>query len=243
MLYNKINEFCKVKNLAGAHKNGTIQPPRFKWIVDLCDREGLEYEIIEFDGSNRYTEENKFFNLYLKGTSNKMFIAHHDIVNPNSENANDNSASVINCLSIKKLHPEVNIAIIDGEEPPNMGTGSTKLAHDINDGYFGNIEWVLNLELTGKGGTNFFVGNYRGPLFDKLIKKFNPPVVNTPFNDSIILRKYGIDSTVVTTLPLDENGELDMGLMWLTHSMEDNLSTIDPKDMKEFVEKVVLKLL
>jgi hypothetical protein len=36
------------------------------------------------------------------------------------------------------------------------------VSEQINKGKFGSIEWVLNLELTGKGGSIFFIGNYPG---------------------------------------------------------------------------------
>lgn len=242
MDYSKINEFCKIRNSGGAHKNGTTgMPNRFKWLVELCESEGMDYEIDTYQHPR--FPDNNFYNLILKGTSNKMFIAHHDIVNPNVDNANDNSASVINCLMIKKQHPEVHVAIIDGEEPPMLGVGSNRLGQQIQNGDFGDIEWVLNLELTGKGGKTFFVGNYPGPLTSKLVDTFGAPIVNTPFNDSVILRKYGIDSTVVTTLPLNEKGELRMEYLFYCHTSHDMLNIIDPNDMKEFVEEVVYKLI
>ena len=188
----------------------------------------------------------------MKGTSNKMIIAHHDIVNPNNDNANDNSCSVINVIATKKLKPDVNAVIVDGEEM--CGIGSSRLGQQIIDGKFGEIEWVLNFELTGKGGKYFFIGDYPGPLRDKIQKMFDCPVVHTPFNDSITIRKYGIDSTVINPLPPLPEGEtsevlfndgkyLDFKLLFNCHSTKDNLSTISPVDMKEFVEEVILKIL
>ena len=238
-IYNKIYDFCKVKNQGMCFKNGENPTPRVQFITDLCDSEGLQYELDvwakdsketdlniedfgklshlinddkiedaeeiysrfrddlsklsdsetdqeDFDPGidmdelsdeeyeryedeyqdlvDQYTEElkelvgeikepiNNFYNIILSGNSDKFVVAHHDIVNPNSDNANDNSCSVINALAIKKLRPEVNVVILDGEEPG--GIGSTRLAERIKNGDF-RCRWVLNLELTGKGGKNF----------------------------------------------------------------------------------------
>ena len=252
MLYEKINEFCKIRNVAGAYKNGDKPTNRVNYLTSLIESQGIEYELDVFKNKPKSKFEalftggednNNYFNIYLKGSSDKMFIAHHDICNPKTDNANDNSASIINCLSLKKLHPEVNIAIIDGEEPPSMGIGSNRLGFKICEGHFGKISWVLNLELTGVGGQNFFVGNYKGPLLNKIVKLFNPPMIQPPFNDSVILRRYGIDSTVVTTLPLEEDGGLNMEFLYHCHTSKDTLESINTKDMKDFTENIVVKLL
>ena len=259
MIYNKINEFCAVRNLGTCRENGTEPTPRVKFIMELLDSEGIEYELDVFESSPvrkfklfEPLQKNKYFNIIMKGTSNKMIIAHHDIVNPNNDNANDNSCSVINVIATKKLKPDVNAVIVDGEEM--CGIGSSRLGQQIIDGKFGEIEWVLNFELTGKGGKYFFIGDYPGPLRDKIQKMFDCPVVHTPFNDSITIRKYGIDSTVINPLPPLPEGEtsevlfndgkyLDFKLLFNCHSTKDNLSTISPVDMKEFVEEVILKIL
>lgn len=240
MIYDKIYDFCKIRNSGGALKNNQEQTERFKFIINLIEELGFQYEIIQFE-SKRY-KDNQFYNVYLKGSGNKMAIAHHDIYNPNCDNANDNSASIINCLALKQLNPSINIAIIDGEEPPCMGIGSTKLSEDILNGYFGDIQYVLNLELTGLGGESFFVGHMGSKLENKIIEMFDPLVTDVPFNDSYILLKNGIDSAVVTTLPII-NGKPDYSVMYKIHTPMDSISSISTKDMKIFVEKIALKLL
>lgn len=240
-MYNEIYNLCKVRNIGGCLKNGLIDyPPRFKFIIDLLESNGFQYEIIKF--KNEYYPLNFFYNIYIKGSGNKMAIAHHDIYNPKSDNANDNSASIINCLVLKKMIPSLNVAIIDGEEPPCMGIGSQKLSDDINNGYFGSIEYVLNLELTGIGGETFFVGKMGSKLEQIIIDMFDPYVTNVPFNDSYILLKNGIDSAVVTTLPV-VNGVEDYSVMYKIHTMKDSAESISINDMKIFVENVAYKLL
>ncbi len=335
-IYSKIYDFCKVKNKGMCFENGDSPTPRVQFIMDLCDSEGLKYELDVWSKEGRkrelniedfnkishlitkdkreqaeeiyskfmddfsklsnkevepedadpgqdmeelsdeeygryikeyqdlvdqYTEElkelvgeleepiNNFYNVMLMGSSDKFVVAHHDIVNPKSDNANDNSCSVINALAIKKLRPEVNVVILDGEEPG--GIGSTRLAERIKAGEF-PCKWVLNLELTGKGGKNFFVGSMGTPLTQWIADRFECPVVNVPFNDSVIFRKYDINSTVINPLPVTEektpiltkDGEyLNFKMLFNCHRMEDSVSTIDPSDMEEFVNEVCLKII
>ena len=192
---------------------------------------------------------NNYFNIVLPGSSDKFVVAHHDIVNKDSDNANDNSCSVINALMIKKLRPEVNVVILDGEE--FGGIGSNQLAQRIKAGDF-KCKWVLNLELTGKGGKSFFVGAMGTPLTDWIANRFECPIVNVPFNDSVIFKKYGINSTVINPLPVTEEkspvinkeGEyLNFKMLFNCHKMTDSVETIDPKDMEEFVNEVCLKII
>lgn len=256
-MYNKIYDFCKVRNKGNCFQNGETPQDRVLFILDLLKSEGIEYELDIFK-PNRPTSTNcSFFNIILKGTSDKMVVAHHDIVNPTTDNANDNSCSVINAIMLKKLKPELNVVLTDGEE--FGGIGSQRLSEQILDGKFGNIPWVLNLELTGKGGEYFFIGDYPGPLFDHIKTLFDCPVVRTPFNDSVIFQKNGIDSVVINPIPpIREATEddlkdkynviykgmvLDFKMLYNCHSPKDTIDTISPDDMKEFVEKVLIKIL
>jgi hypothetical protein len=265
LMYNKIYDFCKVRNIGNVYQNDANEPtPRVKFLMNLLDSEGIKYELDKFNfnsirfGKSRFfekeREENTYtgYNLILKGSSNKMVVAHHDINNPNIDNANDNSASVINAIMTKKLKPEINVVLLDGEE--FGGKGAQRCSDLINDGHFGNIEWVLNLELTGKGGKYFFIGDYPGNLSNHIKSLFDCPIVKTPFNDSVIFRQNGIDSVVINPLPpleegkkssvkWDENTYLDFSLLFNCHSSKDTLQTIDTNDMKQFVEEVVIKIL
>ena len=238
--------------------------------MELLDSEGIPYELDVFESTSRRpmsrlssyrlsnepedTSKNLYFNIVMKGTSDKMIIAHHDVNNHTIDNANDNSASVINVIATKKLRPDVHAVLVDGEE--FGGIGSTHLSKQILAGDFGDISWVLNLELSGKGGKYFFIGDYDGELKNKIVNLFDPPVTNTPFNDSVILRRYGIDSVVINPAPPtnkkselkfpksgDEGVYLDFSIVFNCHRPSDTLASISTTDMKEFVEDVVLKIL
>jgi len=332
-MYQKIYDFCKVKNKGMCFKNGTEPTPRVQFILDLCEDMGfdaeldvwgnqgknVEYSILDVpefpeykvyidpekieraqelyaeyceearellqsmgieeypeyleaqdldmlgddygDIVDKYTAElkeiigdlsetpNNFFNIMLTGDSDKFVVAHHDIVNPNSDNANDNSCSVINALMIKKHRPNINVVILDGEEPG--GIGSTRLAERIKANEF-KCKWILNLELTGRGGRNFFVGSMGTGLTQWIADRFECPVVKVPFNDSVIFKKYGIDSTVINPLPitnketpiLTKDGDyLDYSMLFNCHRMSDSVDTISTDDMEEFVEEICLKII
>jgi hypothetical protein len=246
-MYNKIYDFCKVRNLGGTYSNSNVPTPRVEFLMQLLESESINYELDTYKSRG-----NNCYNLILKGDSNRMVVAHHDIVNPNIDNANDNSASVINAIMIKKLMPHINVVLLDGEECG--GLGSQRVSDQINDGYFGDIDWVLNLELTGKGGKYFFIGNYPGKLSDHIKSIFDCPITNTPYNDSVTFRRNGIDSVVINPIPplnegktssvkWDDDTYLDFSMLYNCHSSKDTIETIDILDMKEFVEDVVLKIL
>ena len=246
-MYNKIYDFCKVRNLGGTYSNSNEPTPRVQFLMQLLESEGINYELDTYQSKG-----NTCYNLILKGESDRMVVAHHDIVNPNIDNANDNSASVINAIMIKKLMPKINVVLLDGEECG--GLGSQRVSDQINDGYFNTIDWVLNLELTGRGGKYFFLGDYPGKLSNHIKSIFDCPITNTPYNDSVTFRKNGIDSVVINPIPPLNEGKtssvkwnddtyLDFSMLYNCHSSKDTIDTIDINDMKEFVEDVVLKIL
>ena len=246
-MYNKIYDFCKVRNFGGVYSNGDKPTPRVQFLMQLLESESINYELDTYQSRG-----NTCFNLILKGDSDRMVVAHHDIVNPNIDNANDNSASVINAIMIKKLMPHINVVLLDGEE--FGGLGSQRVSDQINDGYFGTIDWVLNLELTGKGGKYFFIGNYPGKLSNHIKSIFDCPITSTPYNDSVTFRKNGIDSVVINPIPplnegktssvkWDDDTYLDFSMLYNCHSCKDTIDTIDINDMKKFVEDVVLRIL
>ena len=244
-ILNSISDFCKARNKGPAYMNGNEMTPRIKFIIGLLEENKIPYEIDEFLIEKF---DCKGFNIILRGDSKRMVIAHHDIVNSNSDNANDNSASVINAIYLKSIFPGVNVVITEGEEVGFIG--AKRLGEQILEGKFGEIEWVLNLELTGKGGTNFFIGNYPGVLFERIKSIFNPPSMRTPGNDCLPLISMGIDTTVINPLPIsqeeslleNENGFLDVNMLSKCHSEIDDLNNICIDDMKKFVEDILIPI-
>jgi hypothetical protein len=242
---NRIEEFCSVKNQGPAYLNGFQMTPRIKWITGVLRKLKISYEIDRF-----IVKDVPMYNVILKGNGSKMIIAHHDIVNVDSDNANDNSASILNAIYLKTISPETPIVFTDSEE---FGLwGAKRIASRIlKEKRFSNIEWVLNLELTGLGGKNVMVGEYKGDLGSKINQRFGAPIVQVPINDCLVLDSAGINTTVINSLPLLTEGESDIlgphGYLdnnsWLDcHSKSDTLSKISTKEMKEFVEEILFPL-
>jgi len=242
---NKILEslapFCQEKNAGNATLNAEEPTPRVKFLLSLLDELEIPYELDSF-----LARETTYHNIILRGTSNRMVIAHHDIVNPDSDNANDNSASVINAIYLKSLVPDLNVVLTDGEEVGFIG--ANHLAKQILCGDFGDIEWVLNIELSGKGGKNFMIGAHSGKLTEHILGIFDAPVVQTPPSDCYAISRYGIDTNVINPLPMLLEGEsgikqgdsfLDNSSWYLCHSKGDSLDKISLKDMNEFVTEVL----
>ena len=258
MIYNQIYDFCKVRNLGSVFENTDVPTPRVEFLLELLEKEGVSYEIDRYKKTFNFLEEQTdvwCYNIILRGNSDKMLVAHHDVANHEIDNANDNSASVINAIALKKMLPNIHVVLLDGEE--FGGIGAQRVSEQINKGDFGDISFVLNLELSGKGGKQFFVGDvgeFPSILHEKIKSQFPCPTVSTPFNDSVVFRRNGIDSCVINPLPSTDNiwplsraifegRQLDMSMLYHCHTPKDTIDTIDPNDMKEFTEEVVFKIL
>lgn len=202
MIYNEIYNLCEVRNNGTALANGREHTPRVIFIIELLEKYNIPYEIDMFEYSN-----NNLYNIYLLGSSDKWVMAHHDVCNHRIDNANDNSASVINAIALKLLRPDINIALVDGEEPPCMGAGSTHFSNRVIKGEL-TAKWILNLELTGIGGTNFFIGSYDTDLGNSIEKMFGCEKYDTPFNDASIMVNEGLNSTVINPCPLRESNRI-----------------------------------
>jgi len=248
--YNLIYDFCRVKNERPASGNGVKElPPRVRFIIGVLKSYRLHYQLDSY-----YSSGNLLYNIYLlsRGGSNDWLMAHHDVLRPEYDNANDNSASVINAIAAKILNPSINVALVDSEEVWDVKKGSQRFSELVLDGVL-KANSVLNLELTGKGGRNFFVGNYQTPLTKKIIDMFGCDSIDVPFNDAVVLERNGINTALINPLPLKEPNsnldgkfprihQLDTSILNRCHTKEDSLENIDPVEMKEFVENVLLEI-
>jgi hypothetical protein len=239
MIYSEIYDLCRVKSQP-AIKYGEEISNRGSWIIGLLDQLGIEYKVETFKTGRR-----KGWNIVLPTdleSGVRCVSAHYDIVNPLSDNANDNSASVINAIATKILRPETLVVLTDWEE--FGGYGANHFAKQVINGKYGEVEWILNYELTGRGGESFFVGSsLDSPLMQICKGLFNPPKAMVPFNDSFIFRKNGIDSVVINPTPKRSDGTLDFSPLGLCHSMEDSVDLISLEEMKTFVEKIAIPIL
>lgn len=222
MIYNKIYDFCKVRDVDRKKYSN-----RAKFLVNLLTELGIEHKVIR----TKSIRHNKYFyNIYVFGSSDKYLSCHYDVVDVNADNANDNSASVINAIAYKVMNPSINLLILDGEEPPFMGAGSSLAAKYLKR-IGKNVKWIFNLELTGVGST-FFIDNADTQL-SKCIQEHFPEafVTGTPFNDAMIFRNFGYESNVVTCV----NAKEEVPNQW-------DLKTIDGKKAREWEGEIMDKL-
>lgn len=236
MIYEKIYEFCKVKE-KDQYNIGKDFSNRARFIMNLLDELSIAYIV---DSRYNHEYERSFHNIYLMGNSNKYISAHYDIINTESDNANDNSASVINAIAYKLFNPSINVLILDGEEPPYMGAGSL-IASNYLKSNNKDVEWILNLELTGKG-RGFITDNVPTRLKKNLMLFDDITQQNLPKNDAVIFRDNGIPSNVLTTVDYVD-GEPDISIIFNCHTKRDSVDTISTADMKHFVEKTLPKII
>jgi hypothetical protein len=249
-ILKEIYPFCKdARNEGTAFANGYMEyPARVKFLIDLLEKYSIPHFVDSF-ATDMHPDIN-FHNIVIPGTNPYMVIAHHDIVSPGSDNANDNSASVINAIYLKSISPDATVVLTDCEE---LGMyGAKRLAQQIKEGLFGNVKGVINLELSGLGGENIMVGDYPGALNDKIKDLFDAPVFRTPPNDAVIFRREGIDSTVINPLPVvsenvsgmpTQGGYFDNSSWFKCHTIYDSLDKISTDDMHNFVVKILVPLI
>jgi len=254
-----LQDFCSLKPLGPWMDNpDKVLPVRVQWILERCEELGFETTVDKW-----YIGNNPLYNVYVHGKGPLMLMAHHDINNPKSENANDNSASIVNALLLKTLSPKVPLCFTDGEE--FGGFGSKRLGNmmlEKKHHFFApQARSVLNLELTGRGGKYFFVGRNIGEQSDLsyfIQELFENPIASVPFNDSVILETLGIDTCVINPLPpltesekswevgyndtnpIEYLGEhLNKKILYLCHSKEDTVKKCSDQDMEEFITEVL----
>ena len=163
--------------------------------------------------------------------------AHWDVVNPKSENANDNGAACIAVLELCSRIKELSGVIFDAEEIG--GWGSLIWSWDNPD-----VRWVINLELAGEGGASWLVGECDSWIGQEISNLSNAPRVKVPFNDSVTLRKSGLDACLVQPCPLTK-GEPDLGNWSRCHTLKDTVDALPAQDLDIFIdsfERVVSQL-
>jgi hypothetical protein len=212
---------------------------RLSWIESLLKSLAIEYVRDNFPEVSM-RGKTSFSNLYLPGTSNRMIIAHYDTVRPEFC-ANDNTASVINALILKQRNPQLNVAILDGEEAPYLGIGSRRLSKFIKSDYFPEVKEILNLELTGVG-RNICIGQRQKGNLKTRFKNYHE--INVPFSDSDMLDREGIiDNVVMFLLPDNEEGKPDHKYIYYCHTPNDHPGIIKVNDMKWFTDEYLEKFL
>lgn len=190
-----------------------------------------------------------FYNIVVPVYSNEnnnktVFVtAHHDVMNIESDNVNDNTASIVNMIKlaekIKESNKEfpVNIyfAFTDLEELG--GRGAQVLSNRIRMGMYGDVKYIINLELTAHGEYIWAERKMNTNLLrNNLFKFLNGDIEfsGIPFADSVIFNKCGVCSLTIGTLPKTNSGNYDYSVWNICHRMSDNY--YDTHDMGKFVD-------
>lgn len=265
--YQYLFELSKINSRSSFSRQEEPRTPRTDYIVEQLKLLNIEYQEDEFLINENSIE--KYINIYVKFpalnpeiTESILFVAHHDIANPNSQNCQDNTASVCNLLEFcsllkgMELNKNIIICFTDGEEPASFNSGAGKIGrmHQEKQAPFENVLYAINLELTGKGKIiwadfdtyirQFEDSKLIGVLQNKIENVFR---VGTPFSDSYTLRHNKIDSVCIgcfTQEDVDFYTDHKYPPTWrLCHTMDDRFDRISEEDMSEFVNKTLINLL
>jgi hypothetical protein len=235
---------------------------RVEYIRYQLEKFGLpcELDIFNADNPNKLNmDKPKFVNVYsfFKGENATndtiVFLAHHDINNSESENCQDNTASVCNLLHLcellqgKKLNKNVLVAFTDAEEvvsPDNCGAKRLSILSKL--GFFGNVTKAINLELTANGSELWVSCLSSKKLMYEVQTYYKARIVQTPYNDAFVLENNGMESVCIGTLtPNELDRAIGRGFCstWaLCHKEEDTFDKARENDMQNFVENVLLKM-
>lgn len=263
-LYN----MCKHVRNGSNSGSGYMNPitPRLEYIMQSLASMGISFELDIFEAHNGKLEHssNKLANVIVQfkrhdesddGTC-VLFSAHHDIANPNSENCQDNTASVCNLLELcsllyntpkENLKSNVIIAFTDCEEIG--GRGMNRLLEHIENDVYDYPESMYALELTANGD-KYWIQGCEGEddlLFLDLQESIldgDLTVVSTPYNESVNARRKGLSACcigILSDIELKEVNARGYCATWgLCHSKEDTFErSANMNDMKNFNETLL----
>lgn len=257
--YEYLKELCGVKSFSSSNPQSNPLSPRVQYIMNILKEEDIKFFISDFGtkGDEYKAQDEKYVNIevhYDGGFDEALiFIAHHDINNPDSENCQDNSASCANLLYLakilkeEKLDKNIYIVFVDAEEIVSTKfSGAAHLARKINNGVFGDVRGVVNLELTANG-TEHYISGKDSNLKSGILTLNSTYDVRTPFSDTYTMEAHAIPSVCIGTLSKEEIEEvINRGYCktWgLCHSKEDTFErSANKKDMKKYVEDYLMKI-
>jgi hypothetical protein len=267
--YDHLYLMCKhVRNKSNSG-SGYLNPitPRLQYIMDALAYQGIQYSFVPLESWHNASEKSEYVNPDDRKLANVMvqfygtnpekptviFTAHHDIANPNSENCQDNTASVCNlihlCQVLKEyqanglLEQNVVIGFTDCEEIG--GRGMNMLVTQINNGVYGEVEAMFALELTANGKNVWVQGLREGTAVSRKINSIGlVDRVRTPYNESMNAARVGLPAVCIGTLTDDQIKDVQAKsycATWgLCHSMEDTFErSAIQEDMNQFVATMV----
>jgi len=266
--YEHLYLMCKKVRNPSSSGQGFLNPitPRLSYIMEALSFQGQSFQLVPFKKFGWGKQEDNIFSADDKKLANIIvsfkgekpnlptiiFTAHHDISNPNSENCQDNTASVCNlihlCAELKKLETSqelkqnVVVGFTDAEECG--GHGMNNLIEQIQSNTYGNVEAIICLELTANGSEMWVTGLEEQSHVSRRIDRSIKGVVSrvrTPYNESINAKRKGLPAVCIGTLTPKEMEKVNgVGFgcsTWsLCHSMNDTFERSANKvEMNNFV--------
>ncbi len=265
--YQYLSDMSKISSFSSFSKRVEPRTPRTDYIIEQLKLLEVDYQEDEFFPHN--DSDYKYINIYVKFQSKNteeketiLFVSHHDIANPYSQNAQDNTSSVCNLLEFcsilktKELNKNVIVCFTDGEELANYASGAARIANQSlkKESIFENVLYAINLELTGRGKNiwadfEIAVSQFKNSKLLHIVAKKIPNVlsVGTPYNDSYALRRFGLDSICIgcfTDEDVYSYNNREYPPTWiLCHKSEDTFDKIIEDDMIYFVNEVLVKFI
>lgn len=242
-LITRLSRLCAVRDRSSAREKPTYLSRRGEnLLAQLAEMELTPLvDVFSWQGTDKLCNLSVAFGPDSGPT--RILCAHYDVLNLSSDNMNDNSASLAILLGLAaRLRHEcpaepIRLVFLDAEECGSLG--ACKLAQDIVSGSLGPVESVLNLELCGLGKT-IFVDQSESPLRLRLLASGQVASFATPMNDSVFLRRAGIDSCCLGLLPDEALPQLRS---WggcdhwsLCHSRHDSLTRAAADDMEMLLD-------
>lgn len=253
--YELLEVFSELRSHSSFDRLAPTWTPRVLKIKEILEVFEIPYRIKHYvvpGFENRY-----FTNFYISFNQESeedglLFLAHHDINNERSQNAQDNTSSVCQLLTMmrdlkdKQITRPIHFAIVDSEEHVNLHCcGSQVLSEDIHNGEFGKLEVCVNLELTGLGKHIWVSAFEKFPdECANIIEKLNAKKVTTPYTDAYVLSMHGVPAMCIGIL---DDKDIDIATkslgypeIWaLCHRMEDTYDKISKEDMLEFQNTLI----
>lgn len=259
--YDFLYEMCKNVRNKGHARIGLIEPmtDRVCYIVNQLNEMGLSYRTVPFSienrsetgyGKGKMMNVEVFFPATIKTDVNIFFTAHHDIANHNSENCQDNTASVCNLLDLcKRLNKSetrnsnVYVVFTDCEE--TGGLGMDRLLYDVKRRNI-TINEMYCLELTANGN-QYWVAPEFSKKENVATERFFEVIgnrecsVRTPYNESVNARYQNINAVCIGSLSEQEMMFVKSSNYcetWsLCHRKEDTFEqSANREDMSNFVD-------
>ena len=245
--------FCNSKearNEKGSATGSKEISNRASYICEILDLFNIECEVHKYlDVYNQTGEDLFYYNIEVQIKAKEeteegvVFTAHHDIVNVKSDNCQDNSASVINlidlCSRLKNMDLDRNVHIVFTDSEEVGQRGAMELSRQIKNGDFGDIKYVVNSELTGKGSLIWGESDLPDSDLSKKANELGVYRLSCPLNDSYMFRAMSLESICFGLILEEERGE-EMPKTWkICHSKNDMFSIADFDDMRRYVDFLI----